>query len=54
MLFGISIGVVLCPMSPEWLQTLLLSVLLVAVTQKIFSQGVQKWREEQAARDYAA
>ncbi len=51
MLFGISIGVVLCPMSPEWLQTLLLSVLLVAVSQKVFGQGVRKWREEQAARE---
>jgi hypothetical protein len=52
MLFGISIGVVLCPLSPEWVQTALLSVLLMAVTHKTFSQGVTKWRQEQLGRAY--
>ena len=54
MLFGISIGVVLCPLSPEWVQTALLSVLLMAVTHRTFSQGVGKWRQEQLARAYAS
>lgn len=54
MLFGISFGVVLCPLSPEWLQTTLLSVLLVAVTHRTCSQGVNKWRQEQLARECAA
>lgn len=54
MLFGISFGVVLCPLSPEWVQTALLSVLLVAVTHKTFSQGVAKWRQEQRARECAS
>ena len=45
-----SAGVVLNPLSPEWVQTTLLSCLLVAITQKTVNQGVRHWRAEQAAR----
>lgn len=54
MLFGISFGVVLCPLSPEWVQTVLLSVLLMAVTQKTFSHGMTRWRHEQHERACAS
>ena len=54
MLFGISFGVVLCPLSPEWVQTVLLSVLLMAVTQKTFSHGMTRWQQEQHDRGCAS
>ena len=40
-------GVVLNPISPEWLQSLLLTVLLLVVVRKTFEKGIKQWREEQ-------
>ena len=54
MLFGISFGVVLCPLSPEWVQTVLLSALLMAVTHKTFSHGIIRWQQEQHERACAS
>ena len=39
-------GVVLNPMTPEWLQTLLLTILLIVVVRKTFQKGVRQWHEE--------
>lgn len=40
-------GVVLNPISPEWLQTLLLTFLLLLVVRKTFEKGTKQWNEEQ-------
>lgn len=39
-------GVLFNPLTPEWLQTALLSVLLLFVVKKTFSKGFKQWREE--------
>ena len=33
-------------MTPEWLQTVLLSVLLLVVVRKTFAKGFKQWAEE--------
>ena len=40
-------GVLLNPITPEWLQTALLTVLLLVVVRKTFQKGFRQWHEEQ-------
>lgn len=42
-------GVLLNPLTPEWLQTALLSVLLVVVVRKTYAKGFKQLHEEQKA-----
>lgn len=39
-------GVILNPLTPEWLQTALLSVLLVVVVRKTYAKGFKQLQEE--------
>lgn len=50
MLFGVSFGVLVNPSMPEWLQTILLGVLLVVVTRKTYKKGCKQWQDEAASK----
>lgn len=39
------------PLMPEWLQTALLSVLLVIVVRKTYAKGFRQLREEQKSSE---
>lgn len=49
-----SAGVLFNPVTPEWLQTLLLAALLAVVVRKTFEKGFKQWRSEQATEQHAA
>ena len=40
-------GVLFNPLCPEWLQTALLTMLLLVVVRKTFQKGLRQWNEEQ-------
>ena len=40
------------PLTPEWLQTALLSVLLVVVVRKTYAKGFKQLREERKASQH--
>ena len=46
-------GVLFNPLCPEWLQTALLTVLLLVVVRKTFQKGFRQWSEEQNSVDKA-
>lgn len=50
MLFGVSFGVLINPSMPEWLQTILLGILLVVVTHKTYKKGCKQWQAEAASK----
>ncbi|BDA43733.1 Sulfite exporter TauE/SafE family protein 3 [Coccomyxa sp. Obi] len=49
LLLGVSFGVLLNVLVPDWLQTLLLTVLLLFVINKTVRKGITQWRQEQKA-----
>jgi hypothetical protein len=50
--FNILQGVLLNPLTPEWLQTALLSVLLIVVVRKTYIKGFKQLREERKASQH--
>ncbi|EIE19332.1 hypothetical protein COCSUDRAFT_44684 [Coccomyxa subellipsoidea C-169] len=49
LLLGVSFGVLLNVLVPDWLQTALLTVLLLFVINKTVRKGITQWRQEQKA-----
>ncbi|KAK9914892.1 hypothetical protein WJX75_001974 [Coccomyxa subellipsoidea] len=49
LLLGVSFGVLLNVLVPDWLQTLLLTLLLLFVINKTVRKGITQWRQEQKA-----
>ena len=46
-------GVLFNPLCPEWLQTALLTVLLLVVVRKTFQKGFRQWSEERKGTEKA-
>ena len=49
MLRCVCTGVLLNVLFPDWLQTLLLTILLLFVINKTVRKGIHQWHQEQAA-----
>nr|XP_018680461.1 PREDICTED: uncharacterized protein LOC103981523 isoform X2 [Musa acuminata subsp. malaccensis] len=54
LMLGISIGVILNVIIPEWMVTLLLIILLLGTSVKAFMKGVETWRRETTLMKEAA